>query len=313
MMAAVFSRAVLAVAASALVLLLPGPSSADVRKADATTAKVVFVDVGQGDGVVIKVGGRIIVSDAGLPSAADEMDAALEALGANHHIYRAILSHAHADHIGGFIGLLEKYGYTIDAAVYAAHQHYQATPTNQAVMRSLDEHHVPLIGVTKGDHFSWGGASWRILNPPAGAFQAKGDEANASVAFRLRMLGSDLLFTGDIERDAIDALVPSWTFGRVEVFLVTHHGSNYASTNELLDTVDPEYSVLSTGPNSHGHPGTYAIARLQASETTIYCTDRNGTLTLTLASGGALDWHASRQEQPWWSPTDGETGTCVGR
>jgi competence protein ComEC len=304
----------LRLAVTSLLLVLPAGAGAEIAHLDATSsAKVVFVDVGQGDGVVIKVGGRIIVSDAGLPNAADEMHAALEDLGANRHIYRAILSHAHADHIGGFIGLIEDFGYTIDAAVYAPHPHYGKTQTNEALMDALARHGVRLITAEKGDHFGWGRASWTILNPPARAFQGNGDEANASIAYRLRTRGSDLLFTGDIERDALGGLIESWTFGRAEVFLVTHHGSNYGSTSELLDKIDPVFSVLSTGPNSHGHPGIYAVERLESSGTTIFCTEQNGTLTLTLASGGAMDWHASRQEQPWWDPTDGQTGKCVGR
>jgi len=307
-------KVILGLAAALLLLIVPTGASADVTSTAATQpAKVVFVDVGQGDGVIIKVGGRIIVSDAGLPSAADDMDAALEDVGANHHIYRAILSHAHADHIGGFIGLIEDFGYTIDTAVYAPHHHYSRTQTNRALMSALEAHDVELIEAHKGDQFFWGGASWKILNPPEGAFQGNGDEANASIVYRLRTRGSDLLFTGDIERDAIPGVIDAWTFGRAEVFLVTHHGSNFGSTTELLDKIDPEFSVLSTGPNSHGHPGVYAIERLKRSGTTTFCTEQNGTLTLTLASGGALDWHASRQEQPWWSPNDGAAGKCVGR
>ncbi len=300
--------------AVALLLLLPAGASAETLHADASQpAKVVFVNVGQGDGVIIKVGGRIVVSDAGLPSAADEMHAALEDLGANRHVYRAILGHAHADHIGGYIRLVEDFGYTIDAAVYAPHQHYGKTPTNEAVLKALADHDVQLITTKKGDQFSWGGASWRILNPPAGAFEGKGQEANASIAFRLRTRGSDLLFTGDIEKDALEGLIESWTFGRVEAFLVTHHGSNFGSTAELLATIEPVFSVLSTGANSHGHPGLFALERLKSSGTTIFCTQRNGTVTLTLASGGAMDWHATLQEKPWWDPDDGQTGTCVGR
>jgi competence protein ComEC len=274
---------------------------------------VVFVNVGQGDGVIVKVGGRIIVSDAGLPGAADEMHEALSQLDADRHIYRAILSHAHADHVGGFIGLIEDFGYTIDAAVYAPHPHYAHTQTNEALMDALADHDVPLIAVEKGDQFFWGGASWKILNPQAGEFQGMGGEASASIAYRLRTRGSDLLFTGDIEREALPGLVDSWTFGRAEVFLATHHGSNYGSTAELLDKIDPEFAVLSTGPNSYGHPGAFAVERLKNAGTTIFCTEQNGTLTLTLASGGKLDWRASRQEQPWWTPTDGETGKCVDR
>ena len=303
----------LRIVAIALVLVLPHAAGAATNGLTAEDAKVVFVNVGQGDGVIIKVGGRIIVSDAGLPNAADEMNAALESIGADHHIYRAILSHAHADHVGGFIGLLEDYGYTIDAAVYAPQPHYANTDTNRELMDALSDREVPLLPVAKGDQFFWGGASWRILTPPAGAFQGEGEEASASIAYRLRTKGSDLLFTGDIERDALPGLINGWTFGRVEVFLATHHGSNFGSTTELLDKIRPEFSVLSTGPNPYGHPGIYAVRRLKRLGTTIFCTEQNGTLTLTLASGGALDWRASRQEQPWWTPTDGETGRCVDR
>ena len=60
--------------------------------------------------------------------------------------------------------------------------------------------------LTRGDQFFWGGASWRILNPPAGEFQGAGEEANASVAFRLGTRGSDRLCTGDIEKEAQDEL-----------------------------------------------------------------------------------------------------------
>jgi competence protein ComEC len=294
-------------------LLLPQGSSAEPATTESTTAKVVFVDVGQGDGVIVKVGSRIIVSDAGLPGAAGAMDAVLEDLGAEHHIYRAILSHAHADHIGGFIDLIEKYGYTVERAVYAPHQHYSATKTNKEVIAAFEDHGVPLDPVHKGHTFRWGGASWRILNPPEGAFAAKGGEANASVAFRLRMLGSDLLFTGDMEQDALAGLVSSWTFGSVEVLLVTHHGSNHASAEDFLAAIDPAFAVLSNGTNSHGHPGLQAIRRLEDAGATIFCTDWNGTLTVTLASGGKLDWRASEHEKPWWTPTDGQTGTCVDR
>jgi competence protein ComEC len=307
-------KVTLGVAAASLLLLLPAGAAAEVTSTAATQpAKVVFVDVGQGDGVIIKVGGRIIVSDAGFPSAADEMHAALEDLGADRHIYRAILSHAHADHIGGFIGLIEDFGYTIDAAVYAPHHHWTHTQTNRALMDALAAHDVELIEAHKGDQFRWGLASWKILSPPEGAFQGNGGEANASIVYRLGTRGSDLLFTGDIERAAVAGVIDAWTFGRAEALLVTHHGSNYASPKELLDKIEPEFSVLSTGPNSHGHPGIFAVERLQSSGTTIFCTDRNGDVTLTLAAGGAMDWHASRQEQPWWSLADGKTGTCVGR
>lgn len=274
-----------------------------------TAAKVVFVDVGQGDGVVMKVGGTVIVSDAGEDFAADEMHRALRKIGAKKRIGVAILSHSHDDHIGGFEPLMERYGYTIERAVAARNKHWQRTQTNRSLLRELRQRDVRINWVKAGDRFRFGKARWRVLSPPGRKWRRNADAANGSVVFLLTVNRRKLLFTGDIEEEATRRLARRWRFGRVDVFLVTHHGSKSASSDALLREIRPRFAVLSVGRNSFGHPTEEVVQRLEGRRAKIWCTDVNGDVTLTIAGGGKLRWRAADQRRAWSTP-NGRKGTC---
>ncbi|MEG2119665.1 MAG: DNA internalization-related competence protein ComEC/Rec2, partial [Pseudoflavonifractor sp.] len=67
----------------------------------------------------------------------------------------------------------------------------------------------------------------------------------------------------------------------IELLVAGHHGSAYASSEELLTAVRPEYAVISVGHNSYGHPADAALERLAAVGCAIYRTDLMGTVTIT--------------------------------
>lgn len=307
----------------ALVLGIGGAATAGVRAlviADASTAKIVFVDVGQGDGVVMKIGSKIIVSDAG-EFELENVNAALKALEAK-RIDVAILSHPHKDHVKNFIDLFATW--EVKKAVMSRSDYWQGTQTNRAVMAAIADEGLQPTYVHSGRRFTWGGASWRIVNPPEGQFTANSSTVagNASVAYLLRVNGVELLFTGDIEKpvsiDVASRLTPK-VDGRVEVFLVTHHGSKEGSPKELLADIKPGVAVISAGAmNKHGHPTPETIDRLRAPAAMterIYCTMVNGTVTATISTSGAISWKTTpgKQATPWWSRTGGQTGFCKGK
>lgn len=314
-MAVGISRATAWVAAATLALAAAPASSAALDTsgtAAATETKIVYVDVGQGDGVIIKAGSRIIVSDAGESFAADEMAAALHKLGAE-QIDVAILSHSHDDHIGGFEPLIEDFGFDIGLAVAAHNDHYQGTATNRSLLETLEEHDIPIRWVVAGDRFRWGGPSWRILSPRAGEFTADADAANASVVFLLTTHGRRLLFSGDIEEDASEGLIRRWASGRVDGFLTTHHGSRHGSPAALLAKIHPRFAVLSVGQNGFGHPTEEAVDRLEDVGATVWCTDFNGTVSATVSIVGQLTWKASDRQTAWSTPGGGRHGKCGAR
>lgn len=279
-------------------------------------AEIDFVDVGQGDAIVMRVGGLFIVSDAGDKHAA-RVDSALRRLGAN-VINVAILSHPNRDHVANFLSLLTTYGWTIETAV-ASHSDAWNTGASRRLMRALRAGGTTVRFVTRGRRFLWGGAGWEILNPPTGAYTSASSSAtnNASVAYTVRINGIRALFTGDIGRSVARQLAERWLhqkLGRVAIFLATHHGSKNGSIPQLLAATRPKWAVLSTGPNPYGHPSAEAVKRLEHIGASIWCTDANGTVAARVSIRGRITWTAARQLMPWWSaPTRTTTGVCVSR
>lgn len=300
----------------AVVVLLAAPASARELAAEAAPkpAKIVFVDVGQGDGVVMKVGGKIIVSDAG-EFELDNVKAALKSVGAK-RIDVVILSHPHEDHVKNFTALFA--AWDVKKVVLSKSKHWEGTNANRAVTAAIAAEGLTPTYVTAGQTFHWGGGTWEILNPPAGKYEGgSNDAANASIAYLLRVNGIDTLFTGDVEKNVakeIAARLAPHLTEPVDVFLATHHGSKHGSIDELLNVAKPRWAVLSTGPNSYGHPALDAITRLKAIGATVWCTDVNGSIDARISASGKLSWKAHVQATPWWSAqTKKKTGSCVGR
>ena len=189
----------------------------------------------------MRIGGKIIVSDTGeqFPEHVDETLRALKAK----QIDVAILSHAHEDHVKNTIRLIRDFGWTIKLVVMSDSAWWEGTGTNRELMDLLREKKVPRVIATRGQTYDWGGASWRILNPPVHEFTGGASQAaNASVAYLLTVNGVQALFTGDVEpkvgrRIAVELkpLLPR----PVDIFLATHHGSKFGSVSELLDAIHP--------------------------------------------------------------------------
>jgi competence protein ComEC len=288
---------------------------AHLERADATasstpSARIVFVDVGQGDGVVMRIGNELIVSDVG-EDEAEAVDAALERLNwrRSKTIDVAILTHPHDDHVRNYASLAKEWD--IELAVMSESTYWEGTATNRAVMAAFRERDVQIKLVTRSDRFDWGGASWTILNPPRGEFgDGRSQAGNVSVAYLLELNGRRLVFTGDIEervgKRLAGELEPVLDGEGVDVFLATHHGSASGSVKPLLDVLEPDWVVISAGKNNRfGHPSTQAVRRLKATGATIWCTAINGSVTARITAGGRLTWAAGGElVAPWWSGRD---------
>lgn len=306
-----------AAAVSALVLMASFASAAPQRSAAPTPAKIVFVDVGAGDGVVIRVGGTIVLSDIGeqnIPFLYKALDKVLAEIGSR-EIEAIILSHAHDDHVKNVALLLESRRYTVKQVLLSRNAHWGATDANRAVMSAIRRYRVPRRYVRKGQVFRFGGAKWTILNPSPGAFTKHHQVSNSSVAYALEVNGKRFLFTGDIETAGERAVVSEWQrleLGSADVLLATHHGSKYASHDFFLDAVKPKSAVISVN-RGHGHPDLEAIHRLRRAGAAIWCTAWNGTVTATVPVGAAkVRLRSSEHSAPWWLRGERRSrGACV--
>lgn len=283
----------------------------------ASPAKIIYVNVGQGDAVAMRIGGQIIVSDTGELRYSVLDEALREGLQAK-RIDVLILGHAHDDHSRNAARLLREWD--VRRVVLNRSLWWHGTDSNRAVKAAIREE--PGVEQTfphAGQRFGWGGAEWIFVNPPAGEFLAatSGAAGNASLAYLLRVNGVSALFTGDIERRVakrVAGILEPALDEPVDIFLATHHGSKEGSIEELLEVIRPRWAVLSTGTNSHEHPSLEAIGRLKAAGASIWCTEPNGSVTARISARGTLTWRASIHVAPWWSAKSRQhTGTCVNR
>src|SRR3954462_5716233 len=143
------------VVSAACAAVVAAGARADARTAaTAKPAKIVYVNVGQGDGVVMRIGGKIIVSDTG-EQFPEHMDETLRALKAK-SIDVAILSHAHEDHVKNTIRLIRDFGWTIKLVVLRDWAWWEGTHTNRELMALLREKKLPRVIATRGQTYDWG-------------------------------------------------------------------------------------------------------------------------------------------------------------
>ena len=121
-------------------------------------------------------------------------------------------------------------------------------------------------------------------NRAAAGIRALGDKgANELGLTILCSLGDfDTLITGDMDSKTERALLDAYPLPDIEVLLVGHHGSRYSTSAELLETVTPEVGVVSVGSNSYGHPTEEALLRLTDAGMTVYRTDMQGNILITV-------------------------------
>ena len=139
------------------------------------------------------------------------------------------------------------------------------------------EKNIRVSFVTEQTEISLGAATVTVF-PPVG----KGDMNEQGLTYLCTSGDFDLLITGDMSGPTELALTQMYKLPDVEVLLVGHHGSKYSSQQEFLSKIEPDAAIISVGDNNYGHPTDAAISRLEAAGATVYRTDRQGCVTVTL-------------------------------
>ena len=104
------------------------------------------------------------------------------------------------------------------------------------------------------------------------------DENNSSTVLQLQFDAFSMLLSGDLGFDGENDLLESQRLKNIDVWKVSHHGSKYSGSEEFLEVIRPQLSLISVGKNTYGHPSKEILIRLE----------NIGSQVETTLDGGAL-------------------------
>ena len=234
------------------------------------------LDVGQGQSVILSSQGDFALTDCGSlnrwKDAGGIAAEALQSAGCRQLRY-LLLTHYDYDHVSGVQGLWERVG----AETLLCPPDGGDTDAQAAILAAAEAHGTEVRFITEETTLPLGEATLTVY-PPLGD-----DSSNERGLVYLVSAGDyDLLITGDIDAEMERRLIERYDLPDIEALVVGHHGSKYSTSSELLDALRPETAFISVGSNSYGHPSDQAMERLAERDITIYRTDLQGDLRLSV-------------------------------
>ncbi|MBN2143458.1 MAG: MBL fold metallo-hydrolase [Candidatus Aureabacteria bacterium] len=263
-----------------------------------------FIDIGQGDASLLQYSGKNILIDGGdRPAGKSRVKSGLTAFLSSQGVRKIdlmILSHPHADHLGGLVEVMKRL--PVDMILQSPGGHN--TLLYRQFMEIARRRNIRMIKALRGMIISCGETdkimSMEILSPDQN-FQDK-DLDNQSVVLRITHLKHKILFTGDIRIPMETRLIAlDKKKLQADILKIPHHGSKTSSGLVFLKTVHPQIAVISCGKNNkYGFPHAEAINRIRKNCLLLHRTDEDGTLKiLFLPERFVLTPHYTKK---WWRP-----------
>nr|WP_326125535.1 DNA internalization-related competence protein ComEC/Rec2 [uncultured Oscillibacter sp.] len=237
---------------------------------------VFFLDVGQGQCVLLASEGRFALVDCGSGngwiSAGDIAADHLASLGCKRLDY-LILTHYDSDHVSGVTALAER----VDVGALLAPETAEDGELRERVLSAAEAAGAGVMPPEEVRTISLGRAALTVY-PPVGT----GGDNQEGLAVLASAGELDLLVTGDMDRATERRLLAACELPDLEVLAAGHHGSRYSTSEELLEALGPETVCVSVGSNSYGHPSEETLERLARQGCAVYRTDLHGDIHLSL-------------------------------
>jgi len=290
--------AIVAIALSVAAPLVPAPAP----PGDASTDTIVLaLDVGQGDATWVGLpGGRSLLVDAGPADDARDsgervVEPALRAEGRG-PLDAAILSHAHADHFGGFAWLAAR-GWL---SRWVENGSDRRGAWRRPIEMALRLRRGARIAVERDTSIALGRDGRRERDRAASRPDSirifhgwdRAGENDRSIAALVGRVPRPILFAGDLETAGEAALLPR--LAPVGVLKAPHHGSRTSSGGEWVARLRPRIVLISCGEgNRFGHPDSTVVDRYRRAGASVWRTDQEGAIRVTLRDRGA--WVSTRR------------------
>ena len=253
----------------------PSQSDASAPSATAqssTNVTIKFIDVGQGEAILITLPEKTMLIDAGPTGSAPKIAQVLQELGRNKIDY-LVATHPDEDHIGGMADVISN---TQIGTIYAPNK-TNNTATYRKFLTAIQNNNLQITLAEAGTIIDQTDSyKLEILWPKKDAIFPETNDY--SIIIKLTVGNKTFLFTGDAPTNAILNSNP----GHIDVLKLSHHGSRTGTTEVLIHKLSPTYAVLSYAvDNPYGHPMQSVLNALRKHSVEVWGTGANGTITIT--------------------------------
>lgn len=232
-----------------------------------------YIDVGQGNAVLIKSNDKTLLIDGGNRSNSSYYYNFIKNKNVKKIDYM-IASHYDEDHIAGLISILENY----EVSNVLCPNYKKDTKIYKSFKKSLKKSNANIVYPKKGDEFNISDANIQILWPNE---YKKGVDNDNSIVVKLRYGNMSFLFPADASTNVEDQLIYSGFNLKSDVLMLGHHGSKYSTSKQFLKEVDPKLAVISVGKNNrYGHPSSRVLKILNDKNIKILRTDKDGDISI---------------------------------
>lgn len=245
-----------------------------------------FIDVGQGDSILIKNGAKAMLIDAGDNGYGETVVNYLKQQGIKRLDY-VIGTHPHSDHVGGLDDVIDSFDIGNVIMPNVVHN----TKTYEDVLLAIKNKGLKITTPIVGSDYQLGDSVFTILAPSSEKYS---NVNNYSVAIRLAFIDHSFLFTGDAERLSENEMLATGLNLEADVLKVGHHGSDTSTTPDFLKRVNPKYAVIQVGENNrYNHPDSIVISRLKQAGIQTFRNDYHGTI-IVRSDGNAITFQTEK-------------------
>ncbi|MBI4114570.1 MAG: MBL fold metallo-hydrolase [Candidatus Niyogibacteria bacterium] len=243
-------------------------------QADNNLLTVAFLDVGQGDAMLIDTPGdkQILIDGGSNKKVLSELGKMMPFY--DRSIDVVIATHADADHIGGLPDVLARY----DVEYIFDSDSSSDTGVFDAWQEAIQKENATYTHISRGTRIFLDENIWLdVIYPFKG--QKTEDANDMSVVAKLIYGDTCFLLTGDLERTGEFKLLKDDL--ECDVLKVGHHGSKTSTSDAFLQAVSPAIAVISAGKeNKYGHPHEVVMNKLQNAGISFLRTDDGGMIVL---------------------------------
>ncbi|MCY6960596.1 ComEC/Rec2 family competence protein [Clostridium brassicae] len=231
-----------------------------------------YINVGQGDSILIQINNKNMLIDAGTKSAS------VSSYLKKHKVTKLdyiIATHPHEDHIGGMSSIINNF--SIDN--FYAPKATSNSLSFRNMLSALNKKNIKITPAKSGQNIDLAKDVKCFIVAPNNTYYDNIN--NYSIVIKLIYKNTSFLFTGDAESHSEEEIFKNGFDIKSDVLKLGHHGSNSSTSNKFLDEISPKVAIVSCGKgNDYDHPHKETLNKLKNKKILLYRTDLDGTIVL---------------------------------